>query len=235
MVAGADRASSMTRGVIAEVARQLSSLLCRRFAREILGMKTSIYWHIHKYEKNGLPFFKIGDTVNVFPGNNKFWSFYKNMQFDFFVEPGHSKLPASYAQYCLERNQIDPNGFPYIANAIKEAGMFLRELIFEEIRKSEFPNAPSRRNCIWLTEENNLKFWTDWLKNDFENICYVQFQCSGNFHIGNQTFLNSDIDNYDHYVLMARSYWSSKDIELRSNNEIIFTGDVTVLDVKNEI
>jgi hypothetical protein len=102
-------------------------------------------------------------------------------------------------------------------------------LIFEDVRKIEFSDLPSRQKCIWLTKKDKILFWYDWLNDKQSEYTILEMECNGKSHIGNQGFLNSDIDGYINYQANARKYWSGEMIDLQDNNEIIFTGKIKIV------
>jgi hypothetical protein len=186
------------------------------------------YFHIHKQVKGTDPEYKKGETYIVFEDCNRFWDFYRTYSPNIMMGDGHICGPSRFAYYCYESNSIDRNGLFIISNIFKETGMLIRELIFEEIRKSEFPDLPSRQKCIWLTKKDKVKFWYDWLNDKQSEYSIFELGCDGIYHIGNQSFLNSDIDGFNNYQVNARKYWSGELVNSHDNNEVIFSGKIKV-------
>jgi hypothetical protein len=186
------------------------------------------FFHIHKQVKGTEPEYKNGETYTVFKGYNRFWEFYKNYSPSIKMPDGHICGPSRFAHYCYESNSIDRNGLYILSDILKESGMLIRELVFEEIRKNEFPDLPSRQNCIWLTKKGQVEFWYNWLDDKQSEYTIIEMECDGIYHIGNQSFLNSDIDGYNNYQDNARKYWSGELVDRHDNNEIIFIGKVKI-------
>ncbi len=187
-------------------------------------------FHIHKFECKNKPFFELGKIYNTFDSNN-FWEFYKTYSPYITFDDKRYIKPARYALSCVEKNEIHPIGLKYLSDALYESGMLIRELIFEEVRKQDYNNSPSRRNCIWLTEEENIEFWLKWIKQDGFDYKIYEFECEGNFHKGNQDFLDSEIVGYNEYYNNAVKYWSGESTNIKRNNEIIFNGEIKVIDI----
>lgn len=192
------------------------------------------YYHIHTYQDK--PSFVLGQKLKWDSNTpNKFWEFYLSSSIRYPHEPYQGKYAAQLANIHLKNGQITnfeltKNVFNFLANATYEMGMLNREVIFEEYRKEHFSKLPSRRNCIWLCNGiENLKYWYNWYRNNPCQKIIYELSCTGEIHVGNQAYLNSDSMNYAEYLENAEKYWNGHDTNGKDNNETIFEGEVEVL------
>jgi hypothetical protein len=186
-------------------------------------------YHIHTHLESEQPFFEEGKKYTVFARSNHFWSFYETWHPQITLPSGRKCGPAKFAYYCVKDQSIDLQGLAAVANQMKEVGMLLRELIFEDVRAKSFADLPSRMNSIWLSEADDIEYWTGWLKRPGIRIRTYEVDCCGRFHRGGQQYLDSDIDGYSAIVENATRYWRGDDPTGNGRFEILFHGEMTVL------
>ena len=111
--------------------------------------------------------------------------------------------------------------------AFRHTFQLLRELIFEEVRLKNFSNLPSRKNCIWICEdEAQLK---DWIPNlGLATFQIMKVEAVGNIFKTDSKFISTwelDVSKYYEY---ANQYWNP------TNNfqypEVLFTGELRILE-----
>jgi hypothetical protein len=111
------------------------------------------------------------------------------------------------------------------AKALWTTSLIIRELIFEEVRRDQFQNYPSRQKCIWLIKTiEGVDYWKEKIKGE---IFRVKF--TGKIHVGNNKFLNADTFSLNQMRKNAFLYWSGVGSEELAD-EIIFEGVVKVLE-----
>ena len=110
---------------------------------------------------------------------------------------------------------------------IKEQGMFIRETIFEEVRKSYFPHLPSRKTCIWVFEKEAVEYWWNALEGQQKLI--FELQLTGSMHRADQKHLINDTLDHDTLRSLAFQYWTGAEGEKSIEEEILFEG---VIDIK---
>jgi hypothetical protein len=189
-----------------------------------------VLFHIHRVPQNQEPQFEA-EHVYTTKATNDFWAFYENYRPYITFDNMNLISPAKYSHYCVEQNQVDSVGLKFLSESMKEAGMYIRELVFEEMRAKEFHELPSRRSCIWLTSEQQVDFWLDRLNDGKSNYYWTKLECEGIFHTGNQSYLNSDLFGYSEYCSNARAYWLGEHVDIEDNNEVIFEGKIKVLEI----
>lgn len=191
-------------------------------------IENEIFYHIHTY--SNVPTFEINKEYSVFEESNFFWKFFEEMRLSSY--DGLYNAPALFAEHSYMNKQISIEGLQYISNSLKEAGMFIRELVFEETRKDFFPELPSRKNSIYLTDEIGLNHWMKSFENHPAKKIVLKISATGSIHTGNQIYLDSDITSYKHYKRRSMSYWKSELTKNQINNEILFNGKIKIIGEK---
>ena len=112
------------------------------------------------------------------------------------------------------------------------ANIFKRELALELIRKEKYPNLPSRRNSIWLCDENGIDFWKEQLSSDKNNLDLYKVSVTGELFKTNDTFIPNDESNFYDNLIEADKYWNPNLSEVdETKNEYLFQGKVKVLEL----
>ncbi|EQA6229221.1 DUF2441 domain-containing protein [Enterobacter hormaechei] len=105
---------------------------------------------------------------------------------------------------------------------------YVRELIWENVRKSEFNDLPSRQKCIWLAQgEDNLQFWLSRIGKSSKDINVFKVVPSGILHSADEELLLTDIEPYDETLIKARQYWSGI-ITNQNSKEVLFEGSLKI-------
>ncbi|MFH6987596.1 DUF2441 domain-containing protein [Flavobacterium collinsii] len=128
----------------------------------------------------------------------------------------------------------DPyNVIKILKQTVIEFMKFSREEIFEAIRKEKFPEKPSRKNCIWLIEDNidAVNYWWDKLNKNSQKLFEVEI--TGNIHIADQGYLALSSDPLNIIKEKAEEYWKSNKPETSTMNECVFTGKLKVISEKD--
>ena len=125
-------------------------------------VKNAVYYHLHKenaYSQLWMPGNQI-DFTQKRP--NKFFAFYSKAHFTFPFRGEHfypNKLIHYVNQPGFELTIEETKSIlGFMKTVILENSIFLRETVFEEVRSQYFPGLPSRKNCIWVFEEDATSF-----------------------------------------------------------------------------
>lgn len=196
------------------------------------------FFHIHRREADQPTFFEQGMKSRTCESGNRFWNLIAT-EYRYFCPNGKVQYgPVKYSRKMAEKQTFQMDELKFLADSLNESGMFLREMVFEEIRREKYPEKPSRRNSMWLTEEDAIGIWSLFLKGRVElgatkfELDLVKLRCSGIFHKGNQHFLNNEIDSYNNFASAADRYWRGDFVEDGNDNEILFSGEFEVLKVE---
>lgn len=102
-----------------------------------------------------------------------------------------------------------------------------REMILELYRKEYFPNLPSRKNAIWLTEQEQLDFWKDKLHGGST----FKVNITGELFKSSDYFLPDKEMNILEAYKQAEKYWNPDFSEVdESKTEYLFQGKLKILE-----
>lgn len=104
-------------------------------------------------------------------------------------------------------------------------------MYFEEVRKKEFPDCPSRTKCIWLIPPSfaSLRFWYSKISGAHS---LIKFTCSGVVHEADERFLNPLYFNLALQRKLARLHWLGDSVsEDAFTREFLFTGMATAVEI----
>lgn len=168
---------------------------------------------------------KIGDKIIAGKKENDFWKICKNFSPEVTVNDQSMSVFEMFVQYKdfdVTKDNID---FLYwhLKHISTETAFYIREQVFEEIRKNNFNFLPSRQRCIWLTNNENLDYW----KTKIEGKALLTLELNGDIFCGDGNWLNVDTFSSVEYAQRASHYWKG---ELSSNPqmEYLFYGQAIV-------
>lgn len=198
------------------------------------------YYHINRIVPWGsYDLLNAGDTIHVGDESNPYFKYFEEQRKAYKVTTDSNSgqeedfLAIEYLEKVKE-GLINPNNLPSIAHGIaSHFVMFARELIWEQIRKEEFPKLPSRQRCIWLIPDlDGVRYWIGRLNmsNPFQ---VVEVNAEGSIHIGDERLLLGDSEPLNETFQKCRKYWNG-DIINNQHTEIIFEGKLTITKVINE-
>ena len=171
-----------------------------------MQVNREVFYHIHR--KNIHPEkWKVGNKL-----------YFSKKEFNSFF--------GYYTKYVIEKNckTITDD------SKIREYTMLIRELVYEEIRRSEFPMLPSRRHCIWLCDEDTLNLWLNTLEGD---VSVYKVKVSGNLHMCCGEMLEDNRINYTILTDVARRYWKGENAQTSKEREYLLEGEVEIIEELN--
>lgn len=196
-------------------------------------VKNKTFYHIHKpngYSPLWVPGNQIDFTIKRL---NEFSSYYSKAKFILNFR-GENHYPNSLVQ------KINQSGVPdgheivpvldFFGTVIKESALYLREIVFEEVRLQYFSNLPSRKNCIWVFEKDATDYWSRTLGGSQH---LLRLELTGVIHIADQRHLVPEILPEDIIRQNAFNYWTGTDGQNKCEQEILFEGIVKILDEVN--
>jgi len=193
-------------------------------------LKNGEYFHIC-IQKNYIPHkpMERGDILFVGQHHNPFFSFYeKARQYSVTTPQGQQKIPALRFLREVNRGTITCPDIAKQALAIaNHYNILARELIMEEVRLQIAPDAPSRKDCLWVVD--SLRLAKYWQKKLTLKSYIVRLNLEGKFHCGDATFLLNESEPISETYANAEKYWRgemSEDPLL----EILFTGAGAVIE-----
>jgi len=110
--------------------------------------------------------------------------------------------------------------------ALKEYLMLIREFVFEEVRREQFPDLPSRQKCIWVMETpESVVYWAG--KMDIPKRL-LKVRLAGEGHRASNDCLASDTLSLKEFRTNAVNYWSGEQSSSSPQHETLFEGSVYV-------
>lgn len=124
-----------------------------------------------------------------------------------------------------------------MSKQLEEYDFILREIAFEEVRKKEFKEYPSRLKCMFLIDNKeaclkNLKQFH--LKGHGSFFQVVAVKLNGNVFYATAKHVVRAGVSYGNYFEMAREYWSQDQNSNLPINEILFEGKAEVVEIIQE-
>lgn len=208
------------------------------------------------HEKEYLHIHRIGSYDNYwFPGSNLFFKDEINHFLDYYNDTEYSFQNGSKGRAdaieliddTIRANKGESTRNPgleevfsydalktlkYAGNIVEEYTAYIREQIFEEVRKESFPDYPSRYRCIWVLPDDKecLKYWYDKLVYDSKKYRIFRVNLTGKIHRASEIYLRLKTYSLNEWRMLAFKYWSGLNEGLKEEEEILFEGLVKVLE-----
>lgn len=153
----------------------------------------------------------VGDILDIGTTENQFLGFYRS----------------------FDLNSLPPQA------AYNELRRYFREEIFEEVRKEEHPETPSRYFCLWIIPDmpslkERLQFWIPQVVGDLnQTFRILRLSCTGYVHYANQKFLDLEkCSSIQRTRENAIKYWKGDDVSVDlPSTEVLFVGQAKVTEV----
>ena len=183
------------------------------------------FYHISR-QKN----WSVGSVITTGINENPFWTTCKNCSPLVTVNQQQMPVFAMIDQkYNFDVTQENIN-FLYqtIENVSKETALYIREQVFEDVRKSNFPNLPSRQKCLWLCDEKTLPYWNTAVIGPQRYLLTLKVE--GQLFCGDDNWLTADTFSSVEYANRAKQYWSGE-MTANPRKEYLFYGEAVVKDI----
>jgi len=200
-------------------------------------IKDGEYYHLHN--KNAYPdLWKVDNIINFSNKTLNYFNYHYEKYSPKIIVDNIEYLPLEALTVILNNNLHiqDKNYTDYVFKNIYaivgELGLFIREEIFEEIRKNYFPELPSRKTCIWVFEKNAAKYWGEILSRDYE---LYKLELTGIMHKADQKHLKNEIYSHEELKREAFNYWTGSDNKNQVEEELLFEGIVKIKEKYKDI
>ena len=192
----------------------------------IYNVTDEIYYHINTGQR-----LQVGNTLII---GEKFNNFYYEI-----YNTEHLKDEKDANEHLInmrkEQNLILNNDTSnLIFQTVNDDAMITRELMFEEVRKEEYTDLPSRLKCFYVCKTK--KEMNDWInifnrtnKKDFQ---LLKLKLTGKIFVGDASFILRQNISLNRKKEQAKMYWSGKKKD--NINEYLFVGTAVVEEVLNE-
>lgn len=191
------------------------------------------YYHIARTEQ-AQKYFDANDKITILgntlnPSTRDVLSFYAMCDFKEWKGP-QGIINALYNNKDMLIQQI-PDWTELMLEILVKSNRRYTELIFESIRIEKYPHLPSRLNCIFLCEKNEVKKWYLAISGGLKTTPPIyEFEINGKKHKADQRWLDQDILPHEKYIQAWYKYWNGDlfDESNETTHEILFTGELTI-------
>ena len=182
--------------------------------------------------------YKVGDKL-VFDKNIPNGQFKSVFQTSFKVD---SKRPSDilYSIAGHRFKKLKTNQLYELAHILEYYDVFVKELALEEVRANKFPDLPSRLHCMYLSISKDIALQNieSMSKNTEKNGSQFQaiaVKLNGTIFKAGKFYMTRESESYEYYKEKAYGYWSQKDLRDDAVKEILFEGEVEVVEILKEI
>ena len=112
-------------------------------------------------------------------------------------------------------------------SCINEYQILIRELAFEDIRKKEFQNLPSRCNCIYLCRRDQIEYWKKQL--GFQNYVVYKIEIYNEPFKSRDKLLPDPHESYNSICEKAKVYWQYNNSKNFEDDEYLYEGKFKIL------
>jgi hypothetical protein len=131
--------------------------------------------------------------------------------------------------------QSDPDHFipfvDHILMALVKSNRRYMEWVLEKMRSEKYSNLPSRFNCIFLSQKEDIEKWYPAISDNFKNTPPIyRLSINGEIHYADQGFIDTDIFEHSVYEEWAEKYWKGEKMQADSTLEILFQGEIEVVE-----
>lgn len=116
-----------------------------------------------------------------------------------------------------------------LKNISKECAFYIREQVFEDIRKTYYHDKPSRQKCLWVCEYDQLSYWKT-ISNDKEKAV-LTLNLDGTLFCGDDYWLTANTFSSIEYSERAHRYWSGE-MSTSPHKEYLFYGTASITNVE---
>lgn len=107
----------------------------------------------------------------------------------------------------------------------KECAFYIREQVFEDIRRTYYPDKPSRQTCLWVCEADQLPYWKTMATDVERNLLTLDLE--GDLFCGDDHWLTADSFSSIEYAKRAHHYWAGE-MSSKPRKEYLFHGTAVV-------
>ncbi len=177
--------------------------------------------------------YKVGDIIHFGdePNGQEFNCL--NLSFNKEGQPLH-KIGFDNSKKGIFKNK---NLILDLSKALSNYDFIIREFALEEVRRQQFPHLPSRFRCMFLSEDadtclHNFQGFIN--RGAGSNLQAIKVRVNGEAHFVKDYGVGRLGLSFNEYKNEAIKYWSQDQHSTSATKEILFTGDVEILDILKE-
>lgn len=174
----------------------------------------------------------IGQVINAGESDNPFWNKCTDIALEVTVDgipmPLHQMIDRfSSTDFGATQQNID---FLYsnLKFITEETSLFIREQVFEDIRKMHFPHRPSRQKCLFTTDTDNLDFWKTMSPNT--QRCILTLELTGELFRADEYWVKANTFSSVTFQERAMRYWAGE-VSPSPHFEYLFSGEAIIKDI----
>lgn len=195
-------------------------------------INNEIYLHIHKRGEHSDKW-KIGNVFKVGESLNQFVGFYEKCNSNI-----NGVDPLNYLDNVIFSGGSHNNAsllslLKISKDILKEYVFFMRESVFENVRKEKYEDYPSRFKGVWVLKNNEeaLSYWKQELIRDNQEFEIYKVSLTGIIHETSQEHLEVKASyNLTDWRILAENYWEGKCTRHSKEIECLFEGEIEVLE-----
>ena len=111
--------------------------------------------------------------------------------------------------------------------------VFKREIALEYIRNTKYENLPSRKNSIWVTDDEGIQFWSKSLSKigDGKDLKLYKVSLTGTIFMTSDYYILDDNYLFEHSIRASDNYWNPNFSKIKGDrNEYLFQGKIKILE-----
>lgn len=177
---------------------------------------------------------KVGDEIDVGGSSNPYFGVWETMGKQVPVTQQDGSTVHVHGVYFLKQVLAGTMNAGNLAQTAVDLANHLAghlmELVFEDVRRREFPHLPSRQRCVWLIpNQDGVRYWLQRM-NVGGQFQVVRVRVQGRLHTASESYLIHDSVSQEELIRLARQYWLGI-VEEAGTEEIIFEGRMRVEEV----
>lgn len=178
--------------------------------------------------------YKVGDIIHFGDEPNGQEHNCLNLSFNKEGQPLH-KIGFDNAKKGIFKNK---NLIFDLSKSLSNYDFIMREFALEEVRKQQFSHLPSRFRCMFLSEDadtclHNLQEFIN--RGAGSNLQAIKVRVNGEAHFVKDYGVSRLGLSFNEYKNEAIKYWSQDQHSTSDTKEILFTGDVEIVEILKEV
>lgn len=186
------------------------------------------FYHVNRINKKNKihthDFFQVGNSHTTDKENIFYKATFSNQNnFDWHE---HYK---TVMQDLRDDSVIFPENIDVFHDSLVYYRSVTQELLFEQIRKEQYNDCPSRKFCLWVAKSiTEAEEWYDELKGEKQ---IVEVELNGVIHTANEEYLfGEELLSLEQMTEKAENYWSGSTGTMEEmKEEILFDGKAKII------
>lgn len=174
---------------------------------------------------------QVGDTLVCGTRENPFWATCADFDLKTALE-GEEMSFFTLFDRCPEMPVNKGNVkllYDSLKKISKECALYIREQVFEDVRRESYPQLPSRQSCLWVCEAETLAHWKEIAPQLRRSVLTLELE--GELFCGDDYWLEIDTFSAIEYAKRAHHYWAGEMSE-QPCREYLFRGTAVVTHVE---